>query len=146
VNHCHNSTDQQQQQKINKYAFQVCACCVTFVTCCKIKFFLNTIKKTHSPSTTTRMQALDKLLRVVAIGGALTIPAAATLYPILYTVDGGQRVIIMDYYQQKVLEKVVDEGTHIRWPVIQKPIFFDVRTKYRSIPTATGTKGIYYHA
>ncbi len=86
----------------------------------------------------------DKFLRLVTITSLAAVPATALLYPILYTVDGGERAVIMDYVRGKVLDDVIPEGTHIRMPLIQKPIVFDVRTKFRAIPTATGTKGMYY--
>lgn len=82
----------------------------------------------------------DKFLRLVTITSLAAVPATALLYPILYTVDGGERAVIMDYVRGKVLDDVIPEGTHIRMPLIQKPIVFDVRTKFRAIPTATGTK------
>jgi prohibitin 1 len=82
----------------------------------------------------------DRFLRLMTIGSLSVVPVAAALYPIMYTVDGGERAIIMDYMRGKVLDDVIGEGTHIRWPIIQKPIIYDVRIKARSIPTATGSK------
>ena len=84
----------------------------------------------------------DKFLRLVTVTSLAVVPATALLYPFLFTVDGGERAIIMDYARGRVLDDVVPEGTHIRWPLIQTPIIFDVKTKFRSIPTATGTKGM----
>lgn len=40
-----------------------------------------------------------------------------------------------------VLPHTKDEGTHFLVPWLQKAILFDVRTRPRSISSATGTKG-----
>ncbi|KAF1742065.1 hypothetical protein MXB_879 [Myxobolus squamalis] len=42
-----------------------------------------------------------------------------------------------------VQKKVIGEGTHIRIPFIQDPYRFDIRTRPRSVPTITGTKGVH---
>lgn len=40
-----------------------------------------------------------------------------------------------------VQEKVVGEGTHFLIPWVQKPIIFDIRSRPRNVPVATGSKG-----
>ena len=42
---------------------------------------------------------------------------------------------------QGVLDKPVDEGTHIRIPWFQTPTIMDIRTRPRSVSSVTGTKG-----
>jgi prohibitin 1 len=59
----------------------------------------------------------------------------------LYNVDAGQRAVIFDQFQG-VKEKVYDEGTHFRIPVIQRPVIYDVRTRPRVISSTTGTKDL----
>jgi prohibitin 1 len=57
----------------------------------------------------------------------------------LYNVDAGHAAVIFDRLSG-VLPKSVEEGTHFLIPWLQRPIFFDVRTKPRNISTTTGSK------
>ena len=41
-----------------------------------------------------------------------------------------------------VRDEVVGEGTHFLIPWVQKPIIFDIRSRPRSVPTITGSKGM----
>lgn len=59
----------------------------------------------------------------------------------LYTVEGGHRAVIFNRFTG-VEQKVVNEGTHLRIPWVQKPIVFDARTRPRSISSVTGTKDL----
>ena len=61
---------------------------------------------------------------------------------ILYclTVDGGHRAVIFDRFRG-VQDKVVGEGTHFLIPWVQKPIIYDIRSRPRNVPVATGSKG-----
>jgi regulator of protease activity HflC (stomatin/prohibitin superfamily) len=59
----------------------------------------------------------------------------------LYTVDGGERAIIYDMFRGISNDVVKGEGTHIKIPIIETPIIFDVRIKATHTPTTTGTKG-----
>ena len=54
--------------------------------------------------------------------------------------DGGHRAVIFDRFAG-VRQQVVGEGTHFIIPWVQKPIIFDIRSKPRSVPTITGSKG-----
>ncbi len=56
-------------------------------------------------------------------------------------VDGGHRAVIFDRFQG-VKPDVIGEGTHFMIPWLHKPIIFDIRTRPRSIPSITGTKGM----
>lgn len=40
-----------------------------------------------------------------------------------------------------VKDAVVGEGTHFLIPWVQKPIIYDIRSRPRSVPTVTGSKG-----
>ncbi len=55
-------------------------------------------------------------------------------------VDGGHRAVIFDRFQG-VKPDVIGEGTHFMIPWLHRPIIFDIRTRPRSIPSITGTKG-----
>ena len=56
------------------------------------------------------------------------------------SVDGGHRAVIFDRFRG-VQDKVVGEGTHFLIPWVQKPIIFDIRSRPRNVPVATGSKG-----
>ena len=56
-------------------------------------------------------------------------------------VDGGHRAVIFDRFQG-VKPDVIGEGTHFMIPWLHRPIIFDIRTRPRSVPSVTGTKGI----
>jgi prohibitin 1 len=55
-------------------------------------------------------------------------------------VDGGHRAVIFDRFQG-VKPLVIGEGTHFMIPWLHRPIIFDIRTRPRSVPSVTGTKG-----
>ena len=55
-------------------------------------------------------------------------------------VDGGHRAVIFDRFQG-VKPDVIGEGTHFMIPWLHRPIVFDIRTRPRSVPSVTGTKG-----
>ena len=55
-------------------------------------------------------------------------------------VDGGHRAVIFDRFQG-VKPDVIGEGTHFMIPWLHRPIIFDIRTRPRSVPSVTGTKG-----
>ena len=56
-------------------------------------------------------------------------------------VEAGHRAVIFDLLHDGVLSDVKGEGTHFVIPVIQRPIFYDVRSKPRNIAVVTGSKG-----
>lgn len=55
-------------------------------------------------------------------------------------VDGGHRAVIFDRFQG-IKPDVIGEGTHFMIPWLHRPIIFDIRTRPRSVPSITGTKG-----
>merc|ERR1712032_1487412 len=57
-------------------------------------------------------------------------------------VDGGERAVMFDNLRGGILPDVIGEGTHIKVPVIQRPVILDVRTKPREILSVTGTKDL----
>jgi prohibitin 1 len=60
----------------------------------------------------------------------------------LYDVDGGRRAVIFDQLRGGVQQEVIGEGTHFRIPFIQQPKIMDVRSRPRTIHSATGTKDL----
>ena len=67
--------------------------------------------------------------------------AATAVNSSLYTVDGGQRVVIFDRIRG-ILDTTVGEGTHFLIPFLQKPFIFDIRTRPHSITSTSGTKDL----
>eukprot|EP00124_Ichthyophonus_hoferi_P004915 Ihof_evm2s610 gene=Ihof_evmTU2s610 len=80
------------------------------------------------------LEILGKVGVAVTVGGVLANSA-------LYTVEPGRRAVIYDRFKG-VKNIVVGEGTHFIIPWVQRPVFFDCRTKPRSINTFTGTKDL----
>lgn len=82
--------------------------------------------------------ALANLSRGAALAG-ITIAGASSC---LYNVDAGHRGILFDQLRGGIMDDVKNEGTHLLIPFVQRPIFVDVRTKPREIPSVTGTKDL----
>ncbi|XP_049849000.1 uncharacterized protein LOC126317009 [Schistocerca gregaria] len=57
------------------------------------------------------------------------------------TVEGGHRVIIFNKIFG-VREKIFEEGTIWRWPVLEQTIDYDIRMRPRSIGSLTGSKDL----
>lgn len=74
----------------------------------------------------------------------MAIPASAGAFLLsqsIYDVRGGTRAVIFDRLSG-VKEDVINEGTHLLIPWVQRSIIFDVRTKPRNIATTTGSKDL----
>jgi len=63
------------------------------------------------------------------------------LYDSLYTVEAGHRAVIFDRIRG-VKPEIIDEGTHVRLPLLQYPTIFDLRTKPKVLASPTGTKDL----
>lgn len=59
----------------------------------------------------------------------------------LFTVDGGQRVVIF-HKTKGLLDKVYGEGMHFKIPILMEPKNFEIRSRYRLISSITGTKDL----
>lgn len=59
-------------------------------------------------------------------------------------VDGGYRAIKYSRFSG-LKEAVYGEGTHLKLPWIERPIFYEVRAKPRTIASLTCTKGLEFH-
>lgn len=84
------------------------------------------------------MSKLMNSLTKIGIGIALVGGAANS---ILYNVDGGHRAIIFDRFQG-VRPYIIGEGTHFMVPWLHQPIFFDIRTRPRTVAVSTGSKDL----
>ncbi|KAJ5676922.1 Prohibitin-1 [Penicillium maclennaniae] len=80
------------------------------------------------------LQNIYRLAGPVAVGAMLFNAS-------LYDVKGGSRAVIFDRLSG-VQEQVVNEGTHLLVPWLQRAIIYDVRTKPRNISTTTGSKDL----
>lgn len=83
-------------------------------------------------------QGMFGTLGKIGIGLAV---AGSVVQTALYNVDGGHRAVIFDRFRG-VQEKVVGEGTHFLIPWVQKPIIYDIRSRPRNVPVATGSKDL----
>jgi len=85
---------------------------------------------------------MDKILGPLStVSGSLALGVFAA-NSCLYNVDGGERAVMFDNLRGGILPDVIGEGTHIKVPVIQRPVILDVRTKPREILSVTGTKDL----
>jgi len=86
---------------------------------------------------------MEKRLQMIGKYGGATFSALGGLAVIakmsLFTVNGGFRAVIWDRFRG-VLPEVRGEGLHFQIPLIQKPFFYEVRTRPVEIRTDTGTK------
>ena len=74
----------------------------------------------------------------LGVGVAL---AGGVVNSALFNVDGGHRAVIFDRFQG-VKDAVVGEGTHFMIPWVQKPIYFDIRSRPKNVPSVTGSKDL----
>jgi len=75
------------------------------------------------------------------IGLGLATIGLGAISQSLYNVDPGEAAIIFDKFQG-VKSSVYGEGTHLRIPVIQEPVIFDIKSRPRSVPVTTGSKDL----
>jgi prohibitin 1 len=83
----------------------------------------------------------EKLASAVMRGGFGIASLAAIPTFVLYNVDGGQRVVMLNMFTG-VDEKVRGEGTHFRIPWVMQPKKYNITVKPKKIETSTGTKDL----
>jgi len=76
-------------------------------------------------------------LKLLALAGA----AGYGLTQSMYTVDGGHRAIIFSRLGG-VKAETYSEGLHLRFPWLQYPIVYDIRSRPRKISSPTGSKDL----
>jgi len=86
-----------------------------------------------------RASRLLGALSTVAGGVGIT---AGVLNTCTFTVDGGERAVVLDNVQGGVLPKVYGEGFHFMIPIIQKPFIYDVKSTPRVITSDSGSKDL----
>eukprot|EP00184_Porphyridium_aerugineum_P003447 CAMPEP_0184706478 /NCGR_PEP_ID=MMETSP0313-20130426/36778_1 /TAXON_ID=2792 /ORGANISM="Porphyridium aerugineum, Strain SAG 1380-2" /LENGTH=280 /DNA_ID=CAMNT_0027168031 /DNA_START=82 /DNA_END=924 /DNA_ORIENTATION=+ len=75
-------------------------------------------------------------------GLALALGAGVTaVQSCFFVVEGGQRAVMFNRLTG-VEEKVKGEGLHFRIPWVQRPVYFEIRTKPHTIQSITGTKDL----
>jgi len=75
---------------------------------------------------------------LTSLGIGLAV-AGGAVNSALYNVDAGHRAVIFDRFRG-IQEVVTGEGTHFLIPWVQRPIFFDCRSRPRNVPVMTGSK------
>jgi len=82
-------------------------------------------------------RALGRLTTVATIGGvALTVASTS-----FYVVQGGYRAVMFDRFRG-ILPESRTEGLNFKIPFIQKPIFYETRTRATNIQAETGSKDL----
>lgn len=80
-------------------------------------------------------------LRALALTTAGVVGAASLYRYGLFNVDGGHRAVLFNRVIG-VRDSVYAEGTHLRIPLIDFPVIYDVRAKPRSIQSLTGSRDL----
>lgn len=86
-------------------------------------------------------QAAISLLTNIARAAFGLGVAATAINSSIYTVDGGQRAVLMDRLRG-VINQPIGEGTHFLIPFLQTPNIFDIRTKPHTFSSISGTKDL----
>eukprot|EP01119_Soliformovum_irregulare_P002428 TRINITY_DN12685_c0_g1_i1.p1 TRINITY_DN12685_c0_g1~~TRINITY_DN12685_c0_g1_i1.p1 ORF type:complete len:304 (+),score=85.12 TRINITY_DN12685_c0_g1_i1:50-961(+) len=75
-------------------------------------------------------------------GGLLAVGVLAYgMTDVLFNVDGGHRAVVFNKIVG-VRKGVYNEGTHFKFPFIEKPVIYNVRSKPRNISSPTGSKDL----
>jgi len=85
---------------------------------------------------------VEKMLGGVGFFSAASGISWLVVKTCLFSVDGGYRAVVFDRLQNGTLDKVRGEGLHFKIPFIQKPVFYEVRTRFTNIGTETGSKDL----
>ena len=86
--------------------------------------------------------ALPEYLNLAGMWAGLLGAAGFGIYQSLFTVDAGHRGIIYNRITGVNENKIFIEGTHFKFPFLDRPIVYDVRTHPRQISSLTGTKDL----
>lgn len=71
--------------------------------------------------------------------GFLALIAFIIFWGCFYTVDSGQRALVLRFGQ---VQEVVSDGLHLKMPFIERVILVDVRTQKSHAPASAGTKDL----
>lgn len=82
-----------------------------------------------------------KLIGSLAMGTAGVAGLGALGYESLYTVEGGHKGVMYNRVTG-VSPIVIGEGTHLKIPWFDRPVFYDVRTRAHRRQSLTGTKDL----
>lgn len=77
----------------------------------------------------------------LAAAGVLVAGGAYGLYNCLYSVPAGHRAIMFNRISG-ISDKVESEGTHFMIPWLDRPIYFDIKTRPRNIQSLTGSRDL----
>jgi len=87
------------------------------------------------------MSWAEKLINTVGLAGAGVTLGGIIINKALYFVDGGERALVFDRFKG-IKPDVYGEGIHTVFPLIQWPVYFDIRTTPKTINSKTGTKDL----
>jgi len=85
------------------------------------------------------MQQPVRVWPLLLVGGGIT--AALTLYNSIFTVNGGHCAIVFNKISG-TRPDVYGEGTKLKVPWIEDPVFFDIRAQGSNIRSPTGSKDL----
>lgn len=88
-------------------------------------------------SPINKMSPINKI-KYISIG-LLGLIAFIIFWGCFYTVDSGQRALVLRFGQ---VQEVVSDGLHLKMPFIERVILVDVRTQKSHAPASAGTKDL----
>ncbi len=88
-------------------------------------------------SPINKMSPINKI-KYISIG-LLALIAFIIFWGCFYTVDSGQRALVLRFGQ---VQEVVSDGLHLKMPFIERVILVDVRTQKSHAPASAGTKDL----
>uniref|UniRef100_A0ACD5XA60 Uncharacterized protein n=1 Tax=Avena sativa TaxID=4498 RepID=A0ACD5XA60_AVESA len=77
------------------------------------------------------------LVKLALAGGAIWWTGTNTLY----NVEGGHRAIVFNRFEG-IKDKVYPEGTHLIFPLFERPIIYDVRARPNLVESTSGSKDL----
>jgi len=89
----------------------------------------------HQHLTSTMAQAA--MLAGRGFGGLAAVAAVPALF--MFNVDAGERVLMWTM-TSGLKREPYQEGTHLKFPYVMRPVTYDVKARAYEIPTNTGTK------
>lgn len=78
---------------------------------------------------------------MIGLGSAM-VGGTIFLNSFFFTVDAGQRGIMLDRVFKGIKEKIYSEGMHFYIPLMQSPIIYETRLRPKTVASHTGTKDL----
>jgi prohibitin 1 len=84
---------------------------------------------------------MEKFFDRLGFLGLSLVASGVVANQFIFTVDGGERAVIF-HKTKGLMDKVYGEGMHFKIPILMEPKNFEIRSRYRLISSATGTKDL----